>query len=546
MPYEEGYQAREIRVRVKWLMILRVTVVTVLLGSLTVLQIYQKREPIPAVYLLITATYFLTIFYSILFYKVRNFFVFAYIQIIGDVLFETGMVYATGGLDSGFSFIYFFSVIAAGFILSMRVSLIVASLAGISYGALVDLQYYGVLLQTPARVFSLSEILYNIFLNFFAFYFVSVLASSLSERQRATREALAEKSIDLRELRALNENIVRSMADGMVTVGLDGRITAFNKAAEYITGRSFKEVRGKHFSEVFNWLGIDAFFDEINISDKPPRRYEISYPRGDKDLALGVAASPLRNEHGEITGLLVIFQDLTPMKEMEEEIKKKDRLAAIGELSAGMAHEIRNPLASLSGALQVLREETRLTDEDRNLMDIALSEMDRLNDILTEFLIYARPRKPAKEGCDITGIIKDTVELVAGGRDIGSGVEIVTDMPEQPLRIEADPAQMRQVFLNLTLNAVQSLSGSGRVVIRAAEGSGNTVMVEVEDDGEGIDKDDIDKVFYPFFSTKEGGAGLGLAIVYRIIEEHGGNIKVESEPGKGTMFSMLLPMEGAD
>ena len=306
METKAGSDNLEIRTRVKWLMILRAAVITVLLGSLAALQLFQQREPVPAIYLIIIVTYLLTIAYSILFYRVKDLAAFAYAQILGDVFIETGVVFATGGVESAFSFTYIFSAIAAGMILYKRGSFVVASLAGISYAALAELQYYGLVLSSPVRGYTESEVFYNIFLNFVAFYTVAFLASSLSERLRATKYALDEKSTDLRELQALNESIVRSMADGMVTVGLDGRVTAFNKAAEDITGIPAAEARGMPFAEIFNWLGIETFFVDMEAAGRLPYRSELVYARGDKELILGMTLSPLRNELGGITGLLFL------------------------------------------------------------------------------------------------------------------------------------------------------------------------------------------------------------------------------------------------
>ena len=533
-------KTQEIRYKVRLLMILRVTVITLLLGSLAVLQFHQNRQLTPAVYFIIAATYFLTIVYSLVYNSIKDMSVFAYVQIFGDVLLATGVVYSTGGLDSPFSFTYLFSIIAAGLILPRRGSIVFASMSGIAYGMLVGLQYYGAILSAPARMYSLSELVYNIFLTFVPFYPVGFLASSLSDRLKLTKEELEEKSIDLKELQALNESIVRSMADGMLTVGLDGRITGFNKAAEEIVGRPAAEVVGMPFSEVFNWLGIETFFDDIEAAGKLPYRYDLRYPGPGKELVLGITLSSLRSEEGDIKGLLGIFQDLTPIKEMEEEIKKKDRLAAIGELSAGMAHEIRNPLASLSGSLQVLKEDLHLSEDNNHLMEIALKEMDRLNNIVTQFLTYARPTAPMKELCDIVSIVKDTADLIRNGKELGDGVNLRTELPEAPLVILADPGQMRQILYNLAINALQSLQNSGTMTIKVFARPGETV-IEVEDDGEGIPKEDLNRIFYPFFSTKPGGSGLGLAIVYRIIDDHGGAIKVHSVPEAGTRFSISLP-----
>jgi len=533
-------KTQEIRHKVRSLMILRVTVITLLLGSLAVLQFHQNRHLTPAVYFIIAATYFLTIVYSLVYNSIKDMSVFAYVQIFGDVLLATAVVYSTGGLDSPFSFIYLFSIIAAGLILPIRGSIIFATLSGASYGVLVGMQYYGAILSAPARTYSISELVYNIFLTIVPFYPVGFLASSLSDRLKLTKEELEEKSIDLQELQSLNQSIVRSMADGMMTVGLDGRINGFNKAAEEITGRPASEVLGMSFSEVFNWLGIETFFDDIEAAGKLPYRYDLKFDGHGKELTLGITLSSLRNEKGEIKGLLGIFQDLTPMKEMEEEIKKKDRLAAIGELSAGMAHEIRNPLASLSGSLQVLKEDLHLTEDNSHLMEIALNEMDRLNNIVTQFLTYARPTTPSKELCDIASIVRDTVDLIVNSREFRDGVSLKTGLPENPLVMWADPGQMRQILYNLAINALQSLHDAGTININVSARVGD-IVIEVEDDGEGIQEEDINKIFYPFFSTKTGGSGLGLAIVYRIVDDHGGTIKVQSGPETGTRFTLAIP-----
>ncbi len=539
-PGEAGFDDRELRPKVKWLMILRVTVVTLLLGSLAALQFYQSRSVPRSIYFIIIATYLLTISYSILFNRMKRLAPLAYAQILIDLGLETGIVFATGGMDSAFSFTYFFSIIAAGIMLYRRGAFLIASLAGIAYGALVDLQYYGVLAPAPGRIYAHGELLYNIFLDFIAFYTVAFLAGTLSVRLKAAREELAEKAFDLRELQALNENIVRSMADGMATMAPNGRIGAFNKAAEEITGLKFEDVRGRALEEIFSLPEFHGF-PEPGSSQTAPYRCEIPFSRKDRALTLGLTISPLKDEKGGYGGLLCIFQDITPIKEMEAEIQKKDRLAAIGELSAGMAHEIRNPLASLSGSLQILKEELSLSGDNLNLMNIALNEMERLDRIVTEFLVYAGPKIPAMEECDMAQIIRDTANLVKGGGKYAEDADLRLELPDAPVRILADQGQMRQVLLNLAINAVQSLSGPGTVAIKLVPDK-DYIGIIVEDSGCGIPREDMDKIFYPFYSTKEGGSGLGLSIVYRIVEDHGGRIRVESRPGKGSRFTVKIPV----
>jgi len=522
---------------------LRVLFITVLLGSLLVLQIYLRREPEPALYILIAAIYLLTIIYSVIFARIRNLTLFSYIQIVGDVLLTSGLIYFTDGLDSPFSFLYIFTILAAGFLLLRRGNLIVAALAGIFYGAIIDLQYYGIILSAPEKHFQESELIYHIFLFFFAFFTVALLSSSLSERLRTTKVMLEEKSIGLQELQALNDSIVRSMADGMSTVGMDGLITGFNRAAEEITGLAIGEVRGRPFSEVFGLVGIDAAYDELKHPDAKPVRYETAFSKAGRDLTLGMMFQPLKNEKGEVTGLLCIFQDLTPIKDMEAEIKRKDRLAAIGELAAGMAHEIRNPLASLSGSLQVLRGGEGMGDDDRRLMDIALVETDRLNSIVSEFLDYAKPREPMRKLADLTAMLADVNSLVTNSSEFSEGVSFILDLPDYPVLAVCDPGQIKQVLMNLINNAAQSIEGGGTVRLGIKDDGGGNAVIEVEDDGAGIPEKDLDKIFFPFFSTKPGGAGLGLSIVFRIVDDHGGRIRVESESGLGSRFTVILPKE---
>jgi len=522
---------------------LRVLFITVLLGSLLILQLYLRREPEHALYAVIVATYLLTIGYSVVFSRIGNLTLFSYVQVIGDVLLASGLIYITGGLDSPFSFLYILTILAAGFLLLRRGNFIVAAFAGICYGAIIDLQYYGIILSAPEKHFQESELIYHMFLYFFAFFSVALLSSSLAERLRTTREMLEEKSIGLQELQALNDSIVRSMADGMVTVGTDGLITGFNRAAEDITGMPFREVRGRSFTEVFDLVGIDTSYTELRQPDARPVRYETTFSRSGRLLVLGMTFQPLMNDKGEVTGLLGIFQDLTPIKEMEAEIKRKDRLAVIGELAAGMAHEIRNPLASLSGSLQVLRGGDGMGDEDRRLMDIALVETERLNSIVSEFLDYARPREPMRKLTDLSDMLADVESLVSNSSEFSDGVNFVLDLPEYNVMAVCDSGQIRQVLMNLANNAAQAIEGEGTVKMGIRDDGGGNAVIEVEDNGAGIPKGDLDKIFFPFFSTKPGGAGLGLSIVFRIIEDHGGRIRVESESGRGSKFTVILPKE---
>jgi len=258
--------------------------------------------------------------------------------------------------------------------------------------------------------------------------------------------------------------------------------------------------------------------------------------------------SHLLGRDDRLSGFIGIFQDLTKIKEMEEEVKGKEKMAAIGELSAWMAHEIRNPLASLSGSMQVLRENIKPTEENIHLIEIALRETDRLNLIVQDFLNYARPKPLSLELCDITALIDDTVSLLKNSKEFHEGIKI-NKLVDGRIEAFVDPNQMKQVFWNLSINAIQAMPMGGELIIDTRlkteeippEGISELIEIVFRDTGVGINKADLDYIFFPFFSTKEGGSGLGLAIAYRIVEDHKGKIKVESEVGRGTTFRIYLP-----
>jgi two-component system sensor histidine kinase PilS (NtrC family) len=265
-----------------------------------------------------------------------------------------------------------------------------------------------------------------------------------------------------------------------------------------------------------------------------------------------MTVSPLKNEKGRQIGGVWIFQDLTRIREMEIEIEHKKRLATLGEMSAGMAHEIRNPLASLSGSLQVLSKDVHLEEEEsRRLMEIALKETERLNGIITAFLMYARPAPLNKKQWDINQLVEETLSLLRNSKEYRENIEIQAQLAPGELWAAVDPDQIRQVFWNLSINACQAMPQGGRllvatrfVTVNSTKDPHRTPWIEVtfSDDGLGIQKENISRVFYPFFTTKDRGSGLGLSIVHRVIETHQGRVHVESQPGQGTRFTLLLPV----
>ena len=389
-------------------------------------------------------------------------------------------------------------------------------------------------------------------MNIIAFYLVAFLSSLLSEQTRKSRKELKEKQFDLDRLETLNRNIVQSISSGLLTIDLDGNVVFFNKAAEEITGYSLTKVYLSKAEEIFPFLKErKGIFKRPSGRDHPPFRFESGFKKENGDnLYLGFSTSPLRDSEGNELGNIVIFQDLTRFKEMEKHIKMVDRLAAVGRLAAGMAHEMRNPLASLSGSIQVLKDGLELDERDERLMDIAMRETERLNSLITDFMLFAQPGLANKEIVHIDRIIGDTLdELICRpewSKDIKTMQNISTNV-----QIEVDPRQLRQALWNLFVNAIQAMPQGGELKIDVEEAAHeldsrdqakDCIKIGVSDTGLGIPKDHLDKIFDPFFTTKDEGAGMGLAITYRIIESCQGKIVVNSEVGQGTSFSIFLPV----
>lgn len=555
-------QQHDLFSRLQWLMFLRVVVVTFLLGATVLIHIKKTQSYVDVtllcLYLLIGITYFSTFIYLLLLKRRRNLVLFAYIQVIVDVLMESVLVILTGGIDSIFSSIYILSIITASILLYWKGGLIIASLSSVSYGLLIDLEYYGLLpaVITQGRMiegYTSSNVLYTILVNIMAFYIVAILSSYLSEQTRKTKIALQEREYDLEELTALNEHIVQSLNSGLLTMDLDGRITFFNSAAEEITGYRLNEVRDQKIGFLFPDSVASIQSEQNGSTIGVSSRRICDFLKKDKTLLhLGFSLSPLKDSKGVRTGTIMNFQDVTGLIEMEEHLKQVDRLASIGEMAARIAHEIRNPLASISGSIQVLEKELDLKETNQKLMDIVLRETNRLNTLLMDFLLYARPQRSISERVDLSRLIQETIEAFEKSGDGKEEIQILTDLDEH-LVLDADPRQLRQVFWNLFINADQAMMGGGilSVLVRKANAppgkdylGKDYVKIVVSDTGCGIDQWCIPKIFDPFFTTKEKGTGLGLSVVFRIIEGFNGRIGVESKMDRGTSFTITLPLDG--
>ncbi len=552
---------RDLLFKIKILMILRVVIITIFLGAVVIFQRQVGQLPfILPITILIAVTYLLTIFYALLFALIKNLRVFCYIQTIGDLLVETGVIYITGGIESPFFFLYILTIITASIVLYRPGSYIIASLASIFYGTIIDLELYNII--HPLRSYPKAPISYEpnyifyiVLINIAAFFLVAFLSGYLSERLKKIGEELKEKSGDLIELQKFHENVVRSIGSGLLTTALKGEITSFNQAAECITGYKFDEIIGMPCPNLFDLPEVRVVFAEpIMIGDNSYRCEGMFMRKDGKEIYMGINFSLLRDEMDKVKGVIGIFQDITRLKEMEEKVARAERFAAIGKISAGIAHEIRNPLASISGSIEVLRDELNLDEENRRLMDIVVREADRLNMIIKQFLSYASPKPSKLRRCNINEIIEETITLLKNSKEYNPNVNLVTSFnKKKEIWAEMDPEQMKQVFWNLSINAIQAMPDGGKLIINTSYYnhhinrddidnplSRQKIKIAFSDTGIGISKKDKDRVFDPFFTTKDEGTGLGLATVYRIIENHGGSIDIESKTGKGTSVNIYI------
>ena len=503
-------------------------------------------------YAIIVSTYSLNLLYILVLNRIKNLVSFAYIQIVLDIVYVTAIIYITGGIESIFSFLFILSIINASILLYRQGGFAIASASSIFYGACLDLEYYGILPplfgQTPSILaHKASEIFYTIVMNVAGFYATALLSSFLAEQVRKSKKDLKEKEISFDHLEALHENIVQSIGSGILTLNNLGKITSFNNAAQVITRLKSSEILGKNFYEIF----FSPQDKNINLNNLP-KRFETSFTRSDgATLILGFSSSILRNKQQNEIGKISTFQDLTRVREMEEKIKRMDHLAALGGLAAGIAHEIRNPLTSLSGSIQVLRDELDLTEENRKLMDIALGETKRLNNLITDFLLFAQPERGEKKKLDLSSLIEETLDLFIHSPECKQNIR-VTKSIAPALFIEGNAGHLKQVFWNVLKNAVQSQPVGGVIHIAAMIENRETTSEEdfpnrkakisIKDNGCGIPKEIQKKIFDPFFTTKEQGSGLGLAISYRIIENHKGELTIRSKENQGTEVIIYLPL----
>jgi two-component system sensor histidine kinase PilS (NtrC family) len=536
----------DLELRLKRLMLFRVVMVTTLLFVATYVEaISETLASVNPLYFVIGATYALTVVHVAALRLVPSRRALAYGQVAGDLLMVTALVYLFGGVSTGFLLLYPISVLSSTMLVPRRGALILGGVATALYGALLAALRHG-LLPTTEGLAGLPQLppkslLYAVFVLGVACVTVALLGSYLAESLQHAGRQLQEAAVEVADLKELNQVIVNSIQSGLMTTDPEGRLLYVNAFGAGILGRSESGLRGSPLREVFGTQQLGAAELSTRAASRALARLEVAYVRpGGPALDLGVSVTPLAGESAR-GGYLVTFQDLTDIRRLEEEVRTKEKLAAVGEMAAHLAHEIRNPLGSIRGSAQVLMAEPVLGGEQGRLLAIISRESKRLSDTLNRFLYQARSPAQPRGPVDLGPVVESAVTLLRSGGELGPDHVLSFEADQGPLVCLADADQISQVFWNLVRNALEAMPGGGRLAVTLRRQNGDCVL-SVRDEGRGIVRDEQHRIFEPFRSTTPMGTGLGLAIVFRIVREHGGDISVHSVPDAGTRIDVRLPL----
>ncbi|MBD3258959.1 PAS domain S-box protein [candidate division GN15 bacterium] len=471
------------------------------------------------------------------------------LQTLLEISVVSGVVFATGNVNSPFSALFVLTIVSAALFFRMVGTLLVASSVSLSYAFIIWLGLShtndsALSVQALKTIFSSNDAAFwGILLHILIFYLTAFISGYLAERLSHQDRKLADASVALKRARLETDEILRHLNSGLLTIDATGYIVYFNRAAERILGYSEEQVKGMRCGEVFaeRMPGLaDCLIEGFSSKRSYPRlELEIKSRHGDI-TPLGLSTSILTEEDGELRGVICIFSDLTDAKRLENKVRANDRLAAIGELSASIAHEIRNPLAAISGSVEVLSSELQLDGPNARLMELITRESQRLNKILTEFLAYARIGRPAYTKVELCHLVSEVRELIQMHDRVPDNIVIAVDSDEPIVYVVGDEDLIKQMVMNLLMNACEAFEGNPgelRVSIDSARDDAH-VFLRVADNGPGIPEEYLDKVYEPFFSTKKQGTGLGLAIVHRVVTALKLKLHVESVEGQGTCFTI--------
>lgn len=518
----EAPSPTDLRRRVTRLLLLRTVVITVVLGLSVWLLLRGQTPARSAVWLqssIIAATYLASIVFGVLLTRGLSPKHVARPMLATDLVLTSALVYLTDGAHSPYTFLYALTIVAAG-ALSYRRGAVVTTVASMA-------SFVAIAVLAWKREQSGLELTRSVGINAAALIGVGALSFIFGDQLQRSADTLATTRRAAADLLTLHQDIVRSLSSGLITTSPEGIVLTTNQSAANILRMTPGKLIGRQIDTVMPGIA------------QVTKRADLTVPTSDDEIVVGVTVSPLRDVHDQIVGRVINFQDLTELKRLEAHARRTERMATVGQLAAGVAHEIRNPMASISGSIELLRQSPQTSDDDRQLMTIVHREVQRLNALIGDLLDYANPRAKQPVDFDLGTLVAETVQVARGDKNFAD-VEL-TSSTDQPLPIHADPAKLRQVVWNLIRNAADAASTGGKHVRVEARKTPDGATVLVEDDGPGIPESLVGRIFDPFVTTKQKGTGLGLATCHAIVTEHGGSIDVETAVGKGTKMIVRIP-----
>jgi two-component system sensor histidine kinase PilS (NtrC family) len=529
----------------RWAIGLRLVVISTLFLGILLIQINsEKILPLRNFYGLILFSFGLSLLYLVLYAHRVPPRLQSWVQLLGDIAVVTGFVYFTGGLYSPFSFLYL-TVIAVAAILMRGGGLIFAGLSAVAYGLLIDLMVFEVL-PVPDNLTGIqiavptSRVVIQLLTNVVGFLLVAVLVSYLGESLRSAHHRLLEEEERTRQFVALTDHVVRSVGAGIIATDLEGQVLHVNPAGARMLGIADGDtVTGTQLDEMMPLEDQNWGLMRARALDRKVMRLEGT--KANSGVRFGLTVGPLADEENKVVGFIVTFQDLSEIKIEAERLRMQERMAAVGELAARMAHEIKNPLASISGSAQVLASADSLDEKGQRLLHILVDESRRLSGILDGFLAYTRPQKSDLGHCNVSTMLRDCVDLLGRSDEHRENHKIRLAIPDK-LVMRGEEQLLRQVFWNLSRNALQAMPEGGELEISGEKVDG-TVVLKWRDTGVGMTEDVRRQAFEPFVTTRAGGTGLGLAVVYSAVAEHAGTIAIDSSPGRGTVVTVKLPVD---
>jgi two-component system sensor histidine kinase PilS (NtrC family) len=530
---------------IRSLLISRLIIVTALLGTALFVRIFYQVSA-DAFYFIIGATFVLTLFYTILATRLRHSRLFVFTQLLVDQILISSLVFVTGGLESSFIILFYLPIVVSAVILGRLSSLLNALLAIVCLllvTASINTDWIYLSVLFPTSIMPLNTLVYTLILHIVAMSLVAMLSGYLSLMLQKTATTLRIQTRDLMRLQMINDSIVKNIGIGIFTADLESRIRFANPAARNLLGRSESDLLD---TSIYQYLEFNPEAPEPILGKQKWTREMFLLREDGSKLEVSVSRSYFESKDSAQNGKLYIIQNLEEIKNLRRQLIIRDRLAIAGEMSAAMAHEIRNPLAAISGSAQMIRQAEELPEEMQSLTEIIVNESERLTQTLGEYLTFARQPKFSPNKIDLAKIVRETIALIRNSPQVSRAHKLhIEHAQDSQYYAHADPAMVKQLVYNIVLNGIRAMPDGGNLTVTLNQEEAGT-SIKVVDTGIGVPEEMMERLFQPFATRGSGGVGLGLAVVFRIVKEHGGTIAVRSSEDEGTAFKVLLPAEAHD